>query len=109
MRKYITIYLFFTLFSLDILAEENRDIPIKTLIEKIKHAKVQDKRVLINQLKLRLRKMNENSRKKTITELKSSLNSKKSQRKRHRRGFKHHNSDINHRMMRHRHNRRGHK
>jgi len=77
MRKYTTIYLFFIVFSLNIFAQDNTDVSIKILIERIKEAKVEDKRVLINQLKLRLRKINKESHKKTIMKLKSSLNSDK--------------------------------
>jgi len=74
MRQYIMIYLFFILFSLNLFAIDEIELPMKTLIENIKDAKVEDRRDLMNQLKLRLRKMNKESRKKTMMNLKKSLN-----------------------------------
>lgn len=77
MRKYMAIYLLFTLLSCKIFAQETK-VPIKTLIENIKKAKIEDRRKLMNQLKLRLREMNKESRKKAMRELQKSLNGKKS-------------------------------
>jgi len=74
MRQYMIIYLLFMLFSLNLFATDEIELPIKTLIENIKNAKVEDRRDLINQLKLRLREMNKESRQKTIINLKKSLN-----------------------------------
>ena len=74
MRQYMIIYLLFMLFSLNLFATDEIEVPIKTLIENIKNAKVEDRRNLMNQLKLRLREMNKESRQKTIINLKKSLN-----------------------------------
>ncbi|NOZ90742.1 MAG: hypothetical protein GXO60_05615 [Epsilonproteobacteria bacterium] len=103
MRKYMIIYLFFVLFSFTLFAEDNAEVSIKALIERIKEAGVEDKRVLINQLKLELRKMNKESRKKTVMELKNSLNQKKV-------NIGHQNrTNRVHRLMRHRHFGGGHR
>lgn len=66
MRKYILIYIFF---SINILAQD-LNTPIKILVEKIKRANPEDRRVLINQLKVELRKVNRENRKKSMMELK---------------------------------------
>jgi len=97
MRKSVVVYLFFSLFSFSIFAEDSRDISIKVLIEKIKEADVEDKRVLMNQLKLKLRKMNKESRKKTVMELKHSLNQKRANR-----GYQNRRNRV-HRLMKYRH------
>jgi len=78
MKKYLIIYLLLILFSLKVFAEDSK-VPIKTLIENIKKAKVKDRRKLMNQLKLRLRDMNKNNRKKAMKELKKSFNIKNKQ------------------------------
>ena len=83
MRKYIAVYLLFTLLSFRVFAQETK-VPVKTLIENIKKAKVEDRRNLMNQLKLRLREMNKESRKKTMMELKQSLNGKKDNKAKHK-------------------------
>ena len=74
MRKYIVIYLFFIAFSFNIFAEDSREVTVKALVAKIQNAKVEDRRELMNQLKLKLRNMNKESRKKTVMELKNSFN-----------------------------------
>ena len=97
MRKYIVIYLFFIVFSLNIFAEDSREIQIKYLVEKIQNAKVEDRRELINQLKLKLREINKDSRKKTVMELKKSLRMKNGQ------NCKRFNKNRGERVQRHRH------
>jgi len=98
MRQYTIIYLFLILFSLTLRAEElqqtiqveakkieistesSREIKspsISTLIEQVKTAKVEDRRVLMNQLKVQLREMNKESRHKAMKELKKSFSDKK--------------------------------
>ncbi len=77
MKKYIVIYLFFIAFSFYIFAEDSMEVQIKSLVEKIQNAEVKDKRELMNQLKLKLREINKESRKKTVLELKDSFNKRK--------------------------------
>jgi hypothetical protein len=94
MRKYILI-LFFILFSFNTYAKENQDVSIKVLIEKIRRADVKDRRKLINQLKLKLRKVNKENQKKMAMKLKKSLNKNKRRNKnhlnrRHIRRYRHH-------------------
>ena len=101
MKHYNVIFLFFMLFSLTLWAEELKEniqvepkkveIPnvepivktmelktpsLSTLIEQVKTAKVKDRRVLMNQLKVQLRKMNKESRHKAMMELKKSFSKK---------------------------------
>ena len=76
MKKYLVIYLFFILFSFSIFAKDSKNITVGILIKKIQNAKVEDRRELMNQLKLKLREMNKESRKKTLIELKSSFSRK---------------------------------
>jgi hypothetical protein len=96
MKQYIFIYLFFVLFfSLLLHAEElplstsdsksikevpvtaegrtREDTMLKSLIEQVKSAEVKDRRVLMNQLKIKLRAMNQESRHKAMVELKKSF------------------------------------
>lgn len=54
---------------------EERD-KISKLISKIKAAKVEDRRILMNQLKVQLREMNKESRQNAMKELKESFTSK---------------------------------
>ncbi len=97
MKKYILIYLFFITFTFNLFAEDSGEIQIKSLIEKIQSAKVEDRRELMNQLKLKLREINKDSRKKTVMELKKSLRRKNGQ---NCKGF---NKNRGERMHRHRH------
>jgi len=106
MKHYTIIYLSLILFSLTLHAEEGQEPiqlkPIKidtsiekhkeikspsigSLIEKVKRAKVEDRRVLMNQLKVQLREMNKESRQKAMKELKKSFSTKGHQRHTHRR------------------------
>ena len=77
-------YIIFILFSLPLFAQEPieqsiekkitvEEPAITTLVLQIKEAKVEDRRVLMNQLKVRLRKMNKESRQKAMKELKNSF------------------------------------
>jgi hypothetical protein len=98
MKPYTSIYLGILFFSLSLHSEELQqsiqiedktidiviensskpEVPsISSLIEQIKSAKVDDKRVLMNQLKLQLREMNKESRQKAMRELKKSFSGKK--------------------------------
>ena len=61
MRNYIVIYLFFIAFSFNVFADNSEDI--KLLIKKIQSANVENRRELINQLKLKLRKKNKKNQK----------------------------------------------
>ena len=76
MRQYGLIFILF--FYSNLHAEELSTTPsISTLIEQVKSAKVENRRVLMNQLKTQLRKMNQESRHKVMRELKHSFSSKK--------------------------------
>jgi hypothetical protein len=98
MKPYTSIYLGILFFSLSLHSEELQqsiqiedktidiviensskpEVPsISSLIEQIKSAKVDDKRVLMNQLKLQLREMNKESRQKAMRDLKKSFSGKK--------------------------------
>jgi hypothetical protein len=66
MRKSVV---FFLLLSLNLSAKDV-EIPIGTLIEKINSAEGDDRRNLMNSLKLRLRRVNSENRRKIIMELK---------------------------------------
>ena len=111
MKHYTIIYLFLILFSLTLRAEElqqtiqleakeikistenSREIKspsIGTLIEQVKIAKVEDRRVLMNQLKVQLREMNKESRQKAMRELKKSFSKKGDQHQTQRRYNKEH-------------------
>jgi len=79
MRKYMVIYLLFILLSSKVFAEDIK-VPITALIENIKEAKVEDRRNLMNQLKIRLREMNQENRKKTMMELRKTFNAKRGSR-----------------------------
>ena len=63
-------YIIFILFSLSLFAQEPA---LATLISQIREAKVEDRRVLMNQLKVKLREMNKESRQRTMRELKHSF------------------------------------
>ena len=76
MRHYGLIFILF--FFTNLYAEELPKTPsVSTLIEQVKSAKVENRRVLMNQLKVQLRKMNQESRHKVMRELKHSFSSKK--------------------------------
>ncbi len=78
-------YIILIIFSLSLFAQESieqnkltkiqkvSELTIATLISQIKEAKSDDRRVLMNQLKVKLREMNKESRQKTIRELKKSF------------------------------------
>ncbi|HIP41329.1 MAG TPA: hypothetical protein EYG90_02300 [Campylobacterales bacterium] len=101
MIRYIITLIF--LFSLTSFAQESltSSTDIKTLIEKIKNARNSEKRVLMNQLKVELRQMNQNTRSRAMQELRSSFN--RGERLQQGRQFKY---NVNHRPHRqhHRHN-----
>jgi len=113
MKHYNIIYLFLMLFSLTLHADaeelqqtvqlEAKEIKISTensreikspsigmLIEQVKIAKVEDRRVLMNQLKVQLREMNKESRQKAMRELKKSFSKKGNQHQTQRRYNKEH-------------------
>ena len=83
MKKYSYLYIIFSLFS-SITAEELPKPHIKSLIEQVKRAKVKDRRLLMNQLKLQLRKMNKESRHSAMVELKKSFSKEHNGKKLHR-------------------------
>jgi len=93
MRKYWAIYLFFITFSFNIFADNSEDI--KLLIKKIQSANVENRRELINQLKLKLRKKNKKNQKEVIMKLKEFL-------RRGRRGRWRCKNKINHHHRHHR-------
>jgi hypothetical protein len=64
---------------------------ISTLVEQIKSAKTEDRRALINQLKIKLRGLNQDIRQKTMMELRSSF----AKNGMHHQYRKHTNSSIN--------------
>ena len=88
MKKYSFFYIVLLFFSSVINAEELQ-IPthqpsIKNLIEQVKSAKVKDRRLLMNQLKTELRKMNKESRHTAMLELKKSFSKEHGGKKLHR-------------------------
>jgi len=70
---------FFLLLSMTIYAEEEIQTTstITQLIQKIKHAPSKDKRILMNQLKVKLREMNQATRAKVMKELQQTFASQK--------------------------------
>ena len=96
MRKYIVIYLFFIAFSFNVFADNSEDI--KLLIKKIQSANVENRRELINQLKLKLRKKNKKNQKEAIMKLKESFR----RGRRGRRGRWRCKNKINHHHRHHR-------
>ena len=110
MRRYmimLMIFIFLTLFAQG--KEEAEPIKevsassssIKMLIKNIKSAKASEKRVLMNQLKVELRKMNQNVRKRAMRELRSSFSRGEEM---NNRRLKY---NVNHRPHRHRHRHNG--
>jgi Skp family chaperone for outer membrane proteins len=93
MKNYYILYtIFLLLFSSALYAEGATSIKqpsIKSLIEQVKSAKVQDRRILMNQLKLQLRKMNKESRHSAMVELKKSFSKEHGEKKLHRGQHKH--------------------
>lgn len=71
MRTHFIYLSFFTLFCMPLLAQKAASSPseIVSLIAQIKDAHPQDKRILMNKLKLKLRAMNEETRLRTMKEL----------------------------------------
>jgi hypothetical protein len=80
MKKYILVYIFFFINSF----AQNPNISIKTLVEKIKRANPDERRILINQLKIELRRVNRENRKRSMMELKRAFQCQK----KYKRGFK---------------------
>lgn len=73
--RYLSLALFTaTLLSAD--TTETNPTGITELVSKIKSAKPEDKRVLINQLKVKLRVMNKETRKQTMMHLRKSFTKK---------------------------------
>jgi len=81
MLRYIIIYI---LVSIS-LSAQNLNSPIKILIEKIKRADPKDRRALINQLKIELRKVNRENRRKSMMELKRAFGLQKDSNRYYRR------------------------
>jgi len=97
MKKYGFIYVIFLLLFSSVINAEELHVPIKkpsiqTLIQRVKNAKVKDKRVLINQLKIQLRTMNKESRHNVMVELKKSFSQEHSGKKLHKHRGKYKNS-----------------
>ena len=93
MRHYYSLSItFLLLFSSSIYAEElnhSSNSSIKILIEQVKHAEVKEKRLLMNQLKLQLRKMNKESRHSAMMELKKSFSKKHGEKKLDKKQYRH--------------------
>ena len=71
MKKYAFLYTIYVLFS-SLYAEELQS-SVQKLIQQVKNAKVDDRRQLMNQLKVELRNMNKESRHSAMVELKKSF------------------------------------
>ncbi len=81
MRTFSSILIAITLLSAD-----NRDMQQATIAElanKIKSSKVEDRRVLINQLKIKLRTANQATRKETMMSLRKSFSKEGAHQKNH--------------------------
>jgi len=89
---YLLSIVFLLLFSSVMYAEEIKTPnppSIKTLIEQVKRAEVKDRRLLMNQLKLQLRKMNKESRHSAMMELKKSFSKEHGEKKLHKEQHRH--------------------
>jgi hypothetical protein len=79
--RYIILFIsFFFLFLIQIDAKEKntKSLSLKELIEKIKHSTSDDRRVAMNQLKIKLRTKNSTTRKKIMLELQKSFTTQNS-------------------------------
>jgi len=88
MKKYTYSYIILLLLFSFVLNAKELPVKIETsiphLIQQVKNSKVKDKHVLINQLKIQLRKMNKKSRHNVMLELKKAFSkNKKKQHKHH--------------------------
>lgn len=72
MKRYAFLYIIYLLFYSSLYAEESQS-SVQNLIQRVKNAKVDDRRKLMNQLKIELRKMNKESRRSAMLELKKSF------------------------------------
>jgi len=81
--KYFTLYLL-TLFlsSLQLQAEEKptHTISVKTLVKQIKHSSSDNRRILMNRLKIKLRHMNQKSRQKIMLDLRKTFSTQHQER-----------------------------
>jgi len=95
MKKYSFSYIVFLLFFSSVINAEELQTPIqpsiKNLIQQVKNSKVKDRRILMNQLKTQLRKMNKESRHSAMVELKKSFSKEHGKKKLH----KHQNESKN--------------
>jgi len=75
MKHFIIFISFFFLLIIQVDAKENIDQTqsIKTLIKQIKNSSSDDRRVAMNKLKIKLRKMNKETRKKVMLDLQNSF------------------------------------
>ena len=91
MKKYRFSYIILLLFISSLVNAEELKTPIvqsssiKNLIQKVKNAKVEDRHILMNQLKIELRKMNKESRHSAMVELKKSFSKSHNGKKLHKR------------------------
>ena len=83
MKKYSLVYIVFLLFLSSAYAEDVQP-SVQHLIQQVKIAKVQDRRLLMNQLKVKLRKMNKESRRSVMMELKKSFSKESGKKKLHK-------------------------
>ena len=72
MKKYAFLYTIYVLFFSSLYAEELQS-SVQKLIQQVKNAKVDNRRQLMNQLKVELRNMNKESRHSAMLELKKSF------------------------------------
>ena len=84
MKKYSFSYIVFLLFFSSLVNAEELQPSIKNLIQQVKNSKVKDRRVLMNQLKTRLRKMNKERRHSAMVELKKSFSKEHGGKKLHK-------------------------
>jgi len=75
MKSHYILVIFFFINSLFLQAEETA---VSKLLHQIQIAKVEDRRLLINQLKIALRSINKESRQQTMQKLKTNLHNKSS-------------------------------
>ena len=71
--KYVIILLVSVSLSYTLYATENSQISISKLVKEIKHSTSQDKRLLMNKLKIALRNMNIKTRQKVMKDLQKSF------------------------------------
>jgi alpha-galactosidase len=91
MKRYGFIYMF-TILLLSSLHGEALQPSVQSLIQQIKSSKVENRRLLMNQLKIELRKMNKESRHNAMMELKKSFSKEHHVEKRNREQGKYKNT-----------------